>query len=96
MHALTVMNRDTAAGHVTGPYVYNHFLSLCFPQFEYQPRYPPKKSFLNSQTPVTEGPASRLSPSLVVGEPFRLWGGTGRYSIFKLTLGHRYFDCPRL
>ena len=23
---------------------------------------------------MTEGPASRLSPSLVVGEPFQLWG----------------------
>ena len=27
---LSVTNRDTATGHVTGPFVYNHFLSLCF------------------------------------------------------------------
>ena len=33
---VAVTNRDTATGHVTGPYVYNHFLSICFPQFEYQ------------------------------------------------------------
>ena len=24
-----VMNRDTATGHVTGPYVYNSIVSLC-------------------------------------------------------------------
>ena len=48
---------------------------------------PPKKSFLSNLTPVTEGPASRLSPSLVVGEPFRLWGEPVVTVVFLLTGG---------
>ena len=27
---ICVTNCDTATGHVTGPHVYNHFVSLCF------------------------------------------------------------------